>query len=53
MAVTESMVPLDRLSKRVASIDWMRGLVMVLMVIDQVRSEVQNSSDLGPSHLSL
>jgi len=35
MAVTESStVPLDRLSKRVASIDWMRGLVMVLMVID-------------------
>lgn len=34
MAVTESTVPLDRLSQRVASIDWMRGLVMVLMVID-------------------
>jgi len=34
MAVIESTVPLDRLSRRVAAIDWMRGLVMVLMVID-------------------
>jgi len=34
MAVTELTVPLDRLSRRVAATDWMRGLVMVLMVID-------------------
>jgi len=27
-------VPADRISQRVASIDWMRGVVMVLMVID-------------------
>ena len=34
MTKTESTVPLDRLSKRVASIDWMRDLVMDMMVID-------------------
>jgi uncharacterized membrane protein len=29
-----SVIPANRISQRIASIDWMRGLVMVLMIID-------------------
>jgi uncharacterized membrane protein len=34
MASSTSIAAPDRVSQRVASIDWMRGLVMILMVID-------------------
>jgi uncharacterized membrane protein len=30
----KSIIPENRKSQRIASIDWMRGLVMVLMIID-------------------
>jgi uncharacterized membrane protein len=34
MRVAVPTLTVDRVSRRVAAIDWMRGVVMVLMVID-------------------
>jgi uncharacterized membrane protein len=31
---TAGAPPADRLRQRVATIDWMRGLVMILMIVD-------------------